>query len=139
MQTPIPKINQRRDDKKLKLPKELNEKQKKKRMKIKKKEFKQPIGENEELLMKAFLFHCHIKNVSIADLEPSEISDHWMNFLEKLERNKDKKNIYSELYEIWSEILEKELKRKKETKTYSTQSPLEDDRDLHETLIRHIF
>jgi len=69
----------------------------------------------------------------------AEITDHWMNFLEKLERNKDKKNIYSELYEIWSEILEKELKRKKETKTYSTQSSLEDDRDLHETLIRHIF
>ncbi len=125
----------------MKLPKELKEKQKKRVMKIKRKEFKpsKEIGESEELLMKAFWFHCHIKNIPIADLELSEISDHWENFLDKLEKNKDKKNIYSELYEIWSEILEKELKRKKETKTYETQSPLDDDRDLHETLIRNIF
>ena len=113
-------------------------------MKIKRKEFKpfkeiEEIKENDELLIKAFLFHCYIKKIPIVDLDPSERSNHWMNFLDKLERTKDKKNIYSELYKVWSEILEKELKRVKETKTYTTQSPLDDDRDLHETLIRNIF
>lgn len=113
-------------------------------MKIRKRKFKQPkeieeMKENDELLIKAFLFHCHIKKIPIADLTPSERSNHWMKFLDKLERNKDEKNIYSKFYKVWSEILKKELKRVKETKTYTTQSPLDDDRDLHETLIRNIF
>jgi hypothetical protein len=97
------------------------------------------IKESEEFLMKGFWYHCHIKNNPTTDLELLEINDHWMNFIDKLERDKDKKKIYSKLYKVWSEIRKNELKRKKETKTYSTQSPLHDDRDLHETLIRNIF
>ena len=55
----------------MKLPKELKEREKKKVMKIKKKQFKQPIEvkESEELLMKAFWFHCLIKKIPITDLE----------------------------------------------------------------------
>jgi hypothetical protein len=130
--------------KKMKLPKELKEKEKLRKWRVKKRHFtpSKEMRTNREkldLVIESFLSYYKTKGIPLQDLDFLDIYDLFNEFLTILERNKGKRNTFSRLHEIWSKGIEKELKRKNKTGNYTPDSPTVPDRDLHETLINNIM